>query len=93
MYDLDIKPEADRIFFKLAIKNQKQLQIIHKKIQEIRENPFHKYKPLRSPLQGYRRVHIDEHFVLIFKIDHERKIVDAYYYDHLDFIYKWRPVP
>ncbi len=91
IYDLDIKPEADKIFSKLAKKNQKQLQIINKKIAEIRQNPYHKYKFLRKPLQGFNRVHIDDHFVLVFKISHENKVVDIYYYDHHDYIYLWRP--
>ncbi len=91
MYNLDIKPEADRIFKKLSKKNKKQLEIIHKKIEEIRANPQHIYKFLLSPLQTYNRVHIDDHFVMIFKIKHQEKVVEVYYYDHHDNIYKWRP--
>lgn len=90
MYDLEIKPEADKIFFKLSKKNPSQLNAIHNKINEIRSNPFHKYKFLRKPLQTFNRVHIDQHFVLIFKINHSLKIVDVYYYDHHDKVYKWR---
>ncbi len=90
MYCLDIKPEADRIFKKLSKKNQKQLMIIHKKLLEIRENPNHKYKFLGKPLQTFNRVHVDSHFVLIFKINHENKAVEVYYYDHHDNVYKWR---
>lgn len=41
MYDLDIKPEADKIFRKLSKKNKKQLEIISKKITEIRSKPDH----------------------------------------------------
>ena len=91
MYDLDIKPEADEIFKKLAKKNRKQLEIIHKKIQEIRLNPQHIYKFLRKPLQTFNRVHIDNHFVLIFKINHQNKFIEIYYFDHHDNVYKWRP--
>lgn len=91
MYELDIKPEADKIFKKLAKKNQKQLIIIHKKIEEIRANPQHIYKLLKNPLQTFNRVHIDKHFVLIFKINHKEKIVEVYYYDHHDNVYQWRP--
>ncbi len=90
MYDLEVKEEADWIFRKLLKKNQNQLRIIDKKIKEIREKPFG-YKFLRKPLQGFNRVHIDKHFVLIFKIDHERKIVVIYYYDHHDNVYQWYP--
>jgi mRNA-degrading endonuclease RelE of RelBE toxin-antitoxin system len=52
MYDLFVKPEADRIFAKLSKKNPKQLVIISKKITEIRTNPNHNYKFLRKPLQN-----------------------------------------
>jgi len=91
MYYLDIKPEADKIFQKLAKKNQHQLKIIGKKVAEIRLNPDHGYKFLRSPLHTFNRVHIDNHFVLIFKIDHANKSVIVYYYDHHNNVYGWRP--
>lgn len=90
MYDLDIKEEADKIFAKLAKKNPKQLQIIHKKIKEIRETPYG-YKFLRKPLHGFNRCHIDMHFVLLFTVDHERRCVTIYYYDHHDWVYQWQP--
>lgn len=91
MYSLEIKEEPDRIFKKLSRKNLKQLSIINKKIEEIRENPGHIYKFLRKPLQSFNRVHIDKSFVLIFKIEHGRKTVVIYYYGHHDNVYKWRP--
>ena len=90
MYGLEIKEEADRIFRKLAKKNPPQLRIINKKINEIREDPFG-YKFLRRPLHGFNRVHIDSHFVLIFKIDYEQKVVTIYYFDHHDYVYQWQP--
>lgn len=91
MYALDVKPAADRIFQKLAKKNLHQLKIIDKKIEEIRLNPNHDYKFLRKPLQTFNRVHIDKHFVLIFKIDHQNQSVVIYYFDHHDNVYDWRP--
>jgi len=91
MYELDIKPEADRIFKKLAKKYKKQLLIIRKKLHEIRENPHHSYKFLHFPLQTFNRVHIDKHFVLIFRINHTTKVVEVYTYDHHDNVYEWRP--
>lgn len=91
MYSLEIKEEADKIFYKLSKKNPKQLEIIAKKIEKIKENPNHIYKFLRKPLQAFNRVHIDEHFVLIFKIDHIIKRIIIYYYEHHDKVYKWRP--
>ena len=91
MYDLDIKPEADKIFRKMARKNPKRLRMIHKKIEEIRNNPSHQYKFLRKPMQNYNRVHINKHFVLIFRLDHKEETVVIYYFDHHDNVYKWRP--
>ena len=91
MYDLDIKPEADKIFRKLAKKNRKQFEIIDNKISEIRSNPEHIYKFLTEPLQTFNRIHIDRNFVLIFKINHSEKVVEVYYYDHHDNVYEWRP--
>lgn len=91
MYALDVKPAVDKIFQKLAKRNPNQLRIIDKKIEEIRLNPNHRYKFLRSPLQTFNRVHIDKHFVLIFKIDRDKKSVVVYYYDHHDNVYNWRP--
>ena len=90
MYGLEIKPEVDKIFSKLTKKNPQQLRIIDKKIKEIRKNPTG-YKFLRKPLNGFNRVHIDNHFVLIFKVDHHRKIIEIYYFDHHNNIYKRTP--
>ena len=89
MYTLEIKEEADKIFKKLSRKNPKQLKIISKKNNEICKNPPHKYKFLRKPLQSFNRVHIDKHFVLIFKVDYSREAVIIYYFDHHDKIYNW----
>ncbi|MCX6706900.1 MAG: addiction module toxin RelE [Candidatus Woesearchaeota archaeon] len=91
MYNLEIKPEADKIFRKLAKKNLSQLRMIHKKIEEIRSNPDHEYKFLRNPLQNFNRVHVDNHFVLIFSIDPLKELVEIYYFDHHDKVYNWRP--
>ncbi|MBS3107833.1 type II toxin-antitoxin system RelE/ParE family toxin [Candidatus Woesearchaeota archaeon] len=91
MYELLIKPEIDRIFRKLAKKNKKQLLQISKKIEEIRTNPNHEYKHLHSPLQNFCRVHIDKHYVLIFRIIHDEKAIEIYYYDHHDNVYHWKP--
>jgi len=93
MYELDIKPEVDKIFSKLAKKNPKQLRIVDKKIKEIMLKPEHEYKNLRSPLHMFKRVHIDQHFVLVFRIRYEEELVVIYYYDHHDNVYQWRPKP
>jgi mRNA-degrading endonuclease RelE of RelBE toxin-antitoxin system len=88
MYDLYIKPYADKIFLKLAKKEKITLEIIYKKIQDIRQKLSHKYKFLHSPLQNFNRVHILKSFVLVFKIDYINKIIEIWTYEHHDNVYK-----
>ena len=85
-YSLKVSEQLDKIFSKLAKKNKKQLEIIHKKIQQILENPYH-FKPLRGDMHGARRVHIDTSFVLTYEIDEVNQIVQLLDYDHHDNIY------
>ena len=47
MYSLALKPNVDKVFYKLGRKNPKQMLIITKKIGQILENPEH-FKPLRG---------------------------------------------
>jgi len=87
MYDLEIKPEADKAFMQISKKDPHLLQIIDKKIRKILIQPFG-YKFLRKPLQNLNRVHINKHFVLIFHIDHKEKIVTIISFNHHDEAYK-----
>ena len=85
-YALDISDNVNRKFNKLTKKDKKQLEIINKKINQIRENPLH-FKPLRGDMKGARRVHIDKSFVLTYEIDEKNKVVRILDYDHHDKIY------
>jgi YafQ family addiction module toxin component len=84
VYSLDIRPNLMR---KLRKKNRKQVEIILKKAEEIVKDP-HRYKNLRAPLNMWKRVHIDNHFVLTFSINKQSKTVLLEDYDHHDNIYK-----
>ena len=86
MFKLEVKPGADKAFYKLAKKDKEQLRRVHNKIQEILEDPY-RFKPLRYPLDGCRRVHMGS-FVLIYEIDESRETVVILDYDHHDNIYK-----
>ena len=87
MYDYELRKSVETIFFKLAKKSPGQLEIIFKKIEEIRDNP-HRYKNLRRPLQHLKRVHIDRSFVLVFSIDEDNQMVIIEDYDHHDNVYR-----
>ena len=87
MYSFDIKPELDKKLKKLVKKNRKQYEIVMKKVVEIIKDPD-RYKNLKAPLQDWKRVHIDKHFVLTFSIDKNNKTVILEDFDHHDEIYK-----
>lgn len=86
MYSLNIDEELLKKFEKLSKKNKKQIEIILKKVEEILKNP-HRYKNLRAPLNSWKRVHIDKHFVLTYSINEENKLVTLEDYDHHNNIY------
>ena len=86
MYNLEIKPTADKAFTKLAKKDKEQLRRIDAKIKQILENPYH-FKPLRKPQDGYWRAHVGS-FVIVFEIFEDSKTVSIYDYNHHDYIYK-----
>ncbi len=89
MYSLSIQPELDKKLAKLHKKNRLQHEIITKKVEEILQNPQH-YKNLRAPLENWKRVHIDTHFVLAFSVDESAKTVTLEDFEHHDEIYKNR---
>jgi len=70
-------------------KDAKRYSILMKKIEEIitLDNIEH-YKNLRSPLQNFKRVHINSHFVLVFKYEKNNDAIYFYDFDHHDNIYK-----
>jgi mRNA-degrading endonuclease RelE of RelBE toxin-antitoxin system len=88
MYKLKLREKTKKVLRKLSKKNKKQFFIVNKKINEIRTNPFHEYKFLRKPFQNINRVHIDNHFVLMFKIYHEKEEVEIVFFGHHDEAYK-----
>ncbi|MBU0471932.1 MAG: type II toxin-antitoxin system RelE/ParE family toxin [Nanoarchaeota archaeon] len=73
---------------KLRKKNKKQIEIITKKTEEILLNP-HRYKNLRTPLNNWKRVHIDKNFVLLFSVDEDNKIVVLEDFDHHNNKIRW----
>jgi YafQ family addiction module toxin component len=87
MYRDDYSDELVKILKKLKKKNPKPYEILCKKRDEVLEHP-QRYKNLRYDLTGKKRVHIDKHFVLVFSIDEENRVVKFLDYDHHDSIYR-----
>jgi YafQ family addiction module toxin component len=82
---LEIEIEVIRLLKKLEKKDKKQLKAVSKKIEQILKDP-HQFKPLKSPLEGLKRVHIGS-FVLIYEVLENSKIVRVLKYKHHDEAY------
>ena len=86
-YILEIKPSCQQQIDKSCKRNLLLRKVLERKIAEILVNPEH-YKPLRYNLAGERRVHILKSFVLVFEIDHNKRIVALLRFRHHDEAYR-----
>ncbi|MDD5163331.1 MAG: type II toxin-antitoxin system RelE/ParE family toxin [Candidatus ainarchaeum sp.] len=84
---LETRKHVDRVFEKIAKKDPAQEEAVKRKIKEILEDPY-RFKPLKKPMQGKRRVHTYGPFVLTYSINEKEKKVTIEDYDHHDKIYK-----
>ena len=91
MFDFDLSDELKFIIKKLSKKDRKKVEIINKKIKQIincDEESINHYKNLRYNLREFKRVHIDNHFVLTFKVDLKNNFILFTDFAHHDDIYK-----
>ncbi|MFH1257076.1 MAG: type II toxin-antitoxin system RelE/ParE family toxin [Candidatus Diapherotrites archaeon] len=86
-YSLETKKSVDKIFEKIAKRDPAQEKSVKAKILQILEDPY-RFKPLRYPMQGKRRVHAFGPFVLVYSINEKEKTVVIENYEHHDGIYK-----
>ena len=92
MFDFDLSDELKIKIRKILKKDKEKVEIINKKIKEVvnnDSNSIERYKNLRHELKNFKRVHIDKHFVLIFKVDKEKNFILFEDFDHHDKIY-WK---
>ena len=81
MYQLAIDPEVDKTIKRLAEKDKVHYEELEKKIRHIVEDPL-EFKPLRKPLNGFRRVHIGS-FVLVYHVEDDTVFLNEYaHHDH-----------
>ncbi|MDD3175632.1 MAG: hypothetical protein PHU51_04095 [Candidatus Nanoarchaeia archaeon] len=86
MYSDEYSDAIIKKLVKLKKKDYIEFTKVRNKIENILQNPEHSYKFLHHNMKSLNRVHIG-HFVLVFKINHETKIVSFEDYDHHDKIY------
>ena len=87
MHRLALRRSVEKAFKRLAKKDKGLLELVFRKIEEIRINP-HRFKNLRRPLQHLKRVHIGKSYVLVYSIDDEENLVIIEDFDHHDRIYR-----
>lgn len=86
MYKFFISEKLEKIMKKLFKKDKNRYEMTLRKINEIINSNPHHYKNLRKNMKNFKRVHIDSHFVLIFKI--KNKTISFEDLQHHDYIYK-----
>lgn len=86
-YFLGIRKHVEKTFEKIAKKDPMQGKAVKNKIRRILEDPY-RFKPLKKPMQGLRRVHCFGPFVLVYSINEKEKTVIIEDYDHHDKIYR-----
>ncbi len=90
MFEFDLSDTLKLKIRKLLKKDRKKAEIINKKIKEIvcsDESAIDHYKNLRRDLKEYKRVHIDTHFVLTFRVDKRKNFVLFVDFEHHDKAY------
>ena len=71
---------------KLKKKEPEHYSKIQKKMEQILDNPKHKYKFLHHTMKNVQRLHLG-HFVLVFRINHKFRTISFEDYAHHDNIY------
>jgi len=91
MFDFDLSDELKLKIKKLVKKDKKKGETINKKIKEIINNDktgIDHYKNLKYNLKTLKRVHIDRHFVLSFRVFKDENFILFENFDHHDKSYK-----
>lgn len=87
----DFSDELDETLSKLFKKNRKLYEITLKKAEELasRDDSTIDYcKNLKHALKGYKRVHVDKSFVLLFKVFKKERFILFDKLKHHDQVYK-----
>ncbi len=89
MYSIELSDKLEKIIQKLFKKDRVRYEIVFKKINEIvGKTDFDCYKNLSYDMKEFKRVHIDSHFVLTFKVDKTKKTIKFEDLQHHDTIYR-----
>ncbi len=89
MRRIKISKKLKKTIKKLSEKDKIAYKSLIKKIEEIvNEKQIEKYKNLKSPLNMFKRVHVNSSFILLFSYNKNNDEIIFYDYEHHDKIYK-----
>lgn len=89
MYNFERSDKLIKVLKKLFKKDKGRYEATLNKINEVinSKDPDH-YKNLSHDMKQFKRVHIDRHFVLTFKVDKSNKLIRFEDLQHHDVIYR-----
>lgn len=90
MFNYELSDDLQLKIKKLVKKDWERVRMINRKIREIINNDsetIKRYKNLKNNLSDFKRVHIDNSFVLTFKVDVANNFILFVDFDHHDNIY------
>ena len=89
MYEFEVSEKLQKILRKIFKKDRRRYEAILKKIDEIvNQEDAHHYKNLSKDMKEYKRVHVDSHFVLTFRVIDDENLIRFIDLQHHDHIYK-----
>ncbi len=71
----------------LKLRGKEASNVIKKIYQILNCENINHYKNLKNDLKDFKRVHINIHFVILFKLDKKSNIIYFYKYEHHNKIY------
>lgn len=90
MFKLKITDKLKKKLDKLAKKDRTLALIFKKKIIEILNKnsvTINIYKNLKSPMNEYKRIHLTDNYILLFKVDIKENRVTFVDIGHWDYVY------
>jgi len=89
MFTYDITDVLRKKLKKLGKKDRVLAQTFYRKLQEVikrDEKTINSYKNLKSPMNDFKRIHLTDNYILLFKVEIKHIVfVDI---KHWDYVYK-----
>ena len=91
MFSFELHPNLEKKVFILSRKNKILIEIFRKKVEEViikDELTIDLYKNLKFPMNEFKRIHLTDNFILLFKVSKKEKHIMFFDIKHRDDAYK-----